>query len=290
MALEIKILDYGDIELESSFLVLGRDCGRTRRVLTLGFLILGGAYPIVVDTGYRSNQIMETLGMRGLQFHENMIENQLARHGVRLGDVRYVCHTHLHIDHAGKDDLFPMNTTVVVNRKELEYSVSGLHASAISGARHQAPDRPAAHQERAALPRPRALGPGRTDPGRLLRGGERPHRGLDEHPRPHRRGPRDDLRRRDLRHQRPDRGALPRRSTTPSRARPATTASRSARRRRRSRSSSTARASCCRSTTGPARSRTARSSAACTTRCPVRSCSRCRRATGSRPERWSSPP
>src|SRR4029077_6943480 len=56
MALEIKILDYGDIELESSFLVLGRDCGRTRRVLTLGFLILGGQYPIVVDTGYRSNQ------------------------------------------------------------------------------------------------------------------------------------------------------------------------------------------------------------------------------------------
>ena len=29
MALEIKILDYGDVELESSFLVLGRDCGRT---------------------------------------------------------------------------------------------------------------------------------------------------------------------------------------------------------------------------------------------------------------------
>jgi glyoxylase-like metal-dependent hydrolase (beta-lactamase superfamily II) len=80
----------------------------------------------VVDTGYRSNQIMETLGMRGLQFHENMIENQLAKHGVRMGDVRYVAHTHLHIDHAGKDDLFPMNTTVIVNRKELEYSVSGL--------------------------------------------------------------------------------------------------------------------------------------------------------------------
>jgi len=126
MALEIKILDYGDIELESSFLVLGRDCGRTRRVLTLGFLIVGGPYPIVVDTGYRSNQIMETLGMRGLQFHENMIENQLSRHGVRMGDVRFVCHTHLHIDHAGKDDLFPMNTTVVLNRRELEYSVSGL--------------------------------------------------------------------------------------------------------------------------------------------------------------------
>jgi glyoxylase-like metal-dependent hydrolase (beta-lactamase superfamily II) len=126
MALEVKVLDYGDIELESSFLVLGRECGRTRRVPVYGFLILGGDAPIVVDTGYRDNAIMESLGMRGLQFHENMIERQLANHGVRPGDVRYVLHTHLHIDHAGKDDHFPMNTTVVINRRELEYSVSGL--------------------------------------------------------------------------------------------------------------------------------------------------------------------
>jgi glyoxylase-like metal-dependent hydrolase (beta-lactamase superfamily II) len=126
MGLEIKILDFGDIELESSFLVLGRDCGRVRRVPVYGFLILGGQYPILVDTGYRDNAIMETLGMRGLQFHENMVERQLANHGVRPGDVRYICHTHLHIDHAGKDDHFSMNTTVVINRRELEYSVSGL--------------------------------------------------------------------------------------------------------------------------------------------------------------------
>ena len=126
MALEIKVLDYGDIELESSFLVLGRNCGRAARVYTYGFLILGGQYPVLVDTGFRDNAIMETLGMRGLQFHEQMIENQLARHGVKPGDVRYVCHTHLHIDHAGKDDHFPMNTTVVINRREMEHSVSGL--------------------------------------------------------------------------------------------------------------------------------------------------------------------
>src|SRR6201993_4104476 len=126
MALEIKVLDYGDIELEASFLVLGRNCGRVRRAPVFGMLILGGTWPILVDTGYRSNQIMETLGMRGLQSHETLIENQLKKHGLKLGDVRYVLHTHLHIDHAGKDDLFPMNTAVVVNRRELEYSVSGL--------------------------------------------------------------------------------------------------------------------------------------------------------------------
>ncbi|MFF2324174.1 MBL fold metallo-hydrolase [Agrobacterium sp. NPDC058088] len=126
MALEIHLLDFGDIELETSFLVLGLECGRTRRVPVYGFLILGGKYPVVVDTGYRDNAIMESLGMRGLQFHDNLIENQLAKHGVRPGDVRYIVHTHLHIDHAGKDDVFPMNTTVVVNRRELECSVSGI--------------------------------------------------------------------------------------------------------------------------------------------------------------------
>lgn len=126
MSLEIKLLDYGDIELESSFLVLGHDCGRVKRVPVYGFLILGGQYPILVDTGYRDNAIMESLGMRGLQYHENMIENQLARHGLKPGDIRYICHTHLHIDHAGKDDVFPMNTTVVVNRREMECAVSGL--------------------------------------------------------------------------------------------------------------------------------------------------------------------
>lgn len=126
MALEIRILDYGDIELETSFLVLGHECGRIRRVPVYGYLIMGGKYPVLVDTGYRDNAIMELLGMRGLQHHGNMIENQLAGHGLKPGDIRYILHTHLHIDHAGKDDLFPMNTTVVVNRRELECSVSGL--------------------------------------------------------------------------------------------------------------------------------------------------------------------
>ncbi|MEM7059119.1 MAG: N-acyl homoserine lactonase family protein [Pseudomonadota bacterium] len=126
MALTIHVLDFGDIELETSFLVLGHECGRVRRVPVYGFLILGGEYPVLVDTGYRDNAIMETLGMRGHQYHDNMIEQQLARHGVKLGDVRYILHTHLHIDHAGKDDHFPMNTTVVINRKEMEFSVSGI--------------------------------------------------------------------------------------------------------------------------------------------------------------------
>jgi len=282
--LEIKILDYGDIELESSFLVLGRDCGRTRRVPTLGFLILGGPWPVLVDTGYRSNAIMETLGMRGLQFHENLIENQLARHGLKLGDIRYVLHTHLHIDHAGKDDLFPMNTTVVVNRRELEYSVSGLMHP-----QYPAPDIKhlidRLHTKNALrlldleLSGPIEIFPGlyceaagahtegsmnvhvHTADGVATICGDVIHDFNDQIIEPFR---------------------IPRKWSCRS---PAITARPSGRKRRRSRSCSPTPVTCCRSTTGRPRSRAGGSSAGCSTRCRGRSSRPCLRAPGSRPER-----
>ena len=75
MALEIKILDYGDIEWNRAFWVPGRDLRQNPRVLARqGSLILGGPYPVVVDTGYRSNQIMETLGHARAAIPRNMIE------------------------------------------------------------------------------------------------------------------------------------------------------------------------------------------------------------------------
>lgn len=35
------------------------------------------------------------------------VEAQLEKHGLRREDVRYILHTHLHIDHAGYDSEFP---------------------------------------------------------------------------------------------------------------------------------------------------------------------------------------
>jgi glyoxylase-like metal-dependent hydrolase (beta-lactamase superfamily II) len=124
---EIKLLSLIDIELESSFLVLARNMGIRTRAHTWGVLILGNEVgPVLVDTGASGTEIMERLHMTGFQTEEQRLENQLAAHGLELGDIRYVLHTHLHIDHAGQDDRFPMSTTVVINRRELEYSVSGL--------------------------------------------------------------------------------------------------------------------------------------------------------------------
>lgn len=127
MGLEVKVLDLGDIELDTSFLVLALEPGQAQQVPTLGFLITGGEAPIVVDTGFSEPDIMDNLGMKGWWRDGQGMEKQLAKHGLEMGDVRYVLHTHLHIDHAGYDDHFPIDsTTVVINRTELEYSASGL--------------------------------------------------------------------------------------------------------------------------------------------------------------------
>src|SRR3954447_9921898 len=126
MGLEVHVLDLGDIELDTSFLVLAQDPGRRQEVPTFGFLITGGEAPIVIDTGFSHPEIMGNLGMKGW-FRDNQgMEPQLKKHGLTMADVRYVLHTHLHIDHAGYDNKFPMETTVVINRRELEYSASGL--------------------------------------------------------------------------------------------------------------------------------------------------------------------
>jgi glyoxylase-like metal-dependent hydrolase (beta-lactamase superfamily II) len=127
MPYEIKMLDLIDIELESSFLVLARNMGIRTRVKTWGYLILGSkSEPILVDTGASHPEIMETLGMTGIVTEEMTLDSQLAKHGVKLSDVRWILHTHHHIDHAGQDARFSMRQTVVTNRRELEYSASGI--------------------------------------------------------------------------------------------------------------------------------------------------------------------
>jgi glyoxylase-like metal-dependent hydrolase (beta-lactamase superfamily II) len=122
---DIKLLDLIDIELDPSFLVLGRGMGTTIRAKTWGCLILGGDDPILVDTGAMNAEIMQRLGMTGFIDEEQRIEHQLAEHGVAMGEVRWILHTHHHIDHAGQDDRFP-EATVITNRRELEYSASGI--------------------------------------------------------------------------------------------------------------------------------------------------------------------
>ena len=64
--------------------------------------------------------------MTGIVTKEMTLRRQLTKHGVKINDVRWILHTHHHIDHAGQDSQFSMRQTVVTNRRELEYSASGI--------------------------------------------------------------------------------------------------------------------------------------------------------------------
>jgi glyoxylase-like metal-dependent hydrolase (beta-lactamase superfamily II) len=127
MAHEIKLLPLVEIELESSFLVLARNMGIRTRVPTWGVLILGSPVgPILVDTGVSEPEIMERLHMTGYVGEGQGLDAGLAEHGLDRSDIRYILHTHTHIDHAGQDANFAMSTTVIMNRRELEFSASGI--------------------------------------------------------------------------------------------------------------------------------------------------------------------
>ena len=142
--------------------------------------------------------------MTGTVTKEMTLRRQLAKHGVKINEVRWILHTHHHIDHAGQDSQFSMRQTVVTNRRELEYSVSGIQGGQYPAeyVKHHIDrlHKPGAH----AAARPRAVRPRRDRTRHRLRGGRRPHGRLDEHPRRDRRGNRLHLRRRRLRHPEPD--------------------------------------------------------------------------------------
>jgi glyoxylase-like metal-dependent hydrolase (beta-lactamase superfamily II) len=128
MSWTIRTLDLGMVELNRRRMIANASGNGLVSVPVQGWLLMRGNDAIVIDTGFRHPDILRRLGdsAAGSERPEQRVTRQLALHGVEPADVRYVLHTHLHIDHAGQTDQFPMSTTVVVNRRELEYAVSGL--------------------------------------------------------------------------------------------------------------------------------------------------------------------
>ena len=128
MTWTVTTLDLGEVELNRRRMIANAGGNGLVRVPVQGWLLLQGNEAIVVDTGFRHPDILKRLGdsAAGVERPHQRLAAQLASHGIEPADVRYVLHTHLHIDHAGQTDQFPMATTAVVNRRELEYAVSGL--------------------------------------------------------------------------------------------------------------------------------------------------------------------
>jgi N-acyl homoserine lactone hydrolase len=122
VALSVHPLDLGHAETDSSFLVWGRTPGHRVTAAVLGYVVLGGEHPIVVDTGYRPGR--HERGMHTFTRGSGQtLAAALAPHGVQPEDVGLLVMTHLHSDHAGEIDALP-EARIVVQRQELAYAAA----------------------------------------------------------------------------------------------------------------------------------------------------------------------
>jgi glyoxylase-like metal-dependent hydrolase (beta-lactamase superfamily II) len=126
MGLEIKALHIGDVGLDWSSMLLYYKPGRKTWIPCNSFLILGAKTPILVETGFGKPEIMDSRNMKGSETGEQNIVELLREQGVKPGDVGYIIYTHLHVDHCGKNPLFP-NAKIVIQRREMASTVAGIH-------------------------------------------------------------------------------------------------------------------------------------------------------------------
>jgi glyoxylase-like metal-dependent hydrolase (beta-lactamase superfamily II) len=125
MGLQIKALHLGDVALDWSRLAIDFNQGKKTWVPVNSFLILGSETPILVDNGFDKAETMDKFGMRGCETPDQDIIKLIRKQGVGPEDIGYIIHTHMHVDHCGKNELFP-NAKIVVQRKEMGFAAGEL--------------------------------------------------------------------------------------------------------------------------------------------------------------------
>jgi N-acyl homoserine lactone hydrolase len=122
MSLTIRALCVGRVFglPKPSFTYL-RGLGQTLDLPLITFVIEGGEYPIVVDTGADVDRAWDLHRIKMEQDEAEKPDVALRSVDVEPDDVRTVVNTHLHWDHSSNNHLFP-NAQVIVQRSELEYA------------------------------------------------------------------------------------------------------------------------------------------------------------------------
>src|SRR4051812_35660044 len=100
MSLEIRPLHLGTLTVDKSGLTLRQGIGTKVPAPCVGWLILGGKQPILVDTGPSDDTTWAARYHNPLaRDRSHSLEQQLGRQGLEPGDIPLVILTHLHWDH-----------------------------------------------------------------------------------------------------------------------------------------------------------------------------------------------
>ena len=124
MSLSIHPLDLGDLEVDASFVNWQTGCGTNSWFPTTAWLIQGAERPILVDSSFRSvEDALSHQGLTARRSQQQTLEYQLGKHGLKPGDIGYLLHTHVHMDHSGQDILLP-NAKILLQRRELQHAAA----------------------------------------------------------------------------------------------------------------------------------------------------------------------
>ena len=116
---KVQTLELGQVEWNRRRMIANASGNGVVRVPVQGWLLSNGTQKVLIDTGFRSPDVLQKLGdsANGIATQSNRVNEQLQGLGLEMREIDYIIHTHLHLDHAGQTDLFPMSTVVVVNRQ-----------------------------------------------------------------------------------------------------------------------------------------------------------------------------
>lgn len=139
MVKNLWILNNGQLDIEKSILVNGRDCGKIVRVPVYSLLLETEQGFVVIDTGLNTDGIEnpgEIWGERArtippVLVPEDDIRFRLKEIGVEAKDVRYVINTHLHWDHTGGNRFFE-KAVFLVQKAEYRFALWPDHDMRLS--------------------------------------------------------------------------------------------------------------------------------------------------------------
>jgi N-acyl homoserine lactone hydrolase len=127
MSLQIVPLNCGYLtEVERSAHQYFTGFGEKVCAQSVLWLIKGGEFPIVVDVGSGTTELVsERFGRELIQEPGQMPRDAVAAAGVDPDDVRAVVQTHLHWDHAlGLELILFPNAKVYIQRREIQYAAA----------------------------------------------------------------------------------------------------------------------------------------------------------------------